>query len=185
MHLAHQLLDERVKSQYLSRNELLQTFYGQSSPKHSSDGGETRVIPAGQKKKGESGGNPAMSHLANTQQVNQRRTGSNAPSVHVSLLHEPGELPLGQHGVVEVEPGVLPDVGLPEAQGLDDPVELLIAIVVLGGSESVGHALQAVHDGTGKVIGRVDAGERRQHVNQRGRWRLPPLIQEAPEGTDL
>ena len=77
------------------------------------------------------------------------------PSVHVALVHEPGELPLGQHGVVEVEPGILPDVGLPEAQRVDNPVELVVAVVVLGGPEGVGHPLQAVHDGAGKVVRRV------------------------------
>lgn len=45
----------------------------------------------------------------------------------------------------------------PDAEGVDDPVELLVAVVVLGGPESVGHALQTVHDGAGKVIGRVDS----------------------------
>lgn len=91
-----------------------------------------------------------------------RKTEENTPSVHVSLLHKPGELPLGQHSVVEVESGVFPDVRLPEAQGLDDPVELLVTVVVLCGSERMGHALQAVYYGTGEVIGRVDAGKRRR-----------------------
>lgn len=84
----------------------------------------------------------------------------NSPSIDVPLVHKPGQLPLGQHGVVEVESGVLPDVGFPEAQGFDDPVELLVAIVVLGGPESVGHTLQAVHNRAGKVIGGVDAANK-------------------------
>lgn len=91
-----------------------------------------------------------------------RKTEENPPSVHVSLLDEPGEFPLGQHGVVEVESCVLPDVRLPEAQGINDPVELLVTIMVLRGSERMGHALQAVYYGTGKVVGWVDAGKRRK-----------------------
>lgn len=83
---------------------------------------------------------------------------SNSPSFNVSLLHKPGKLPLREHGVVEVEPGVLPDVRLPDAQGVDDPVELVVAIVILCGPESVGHALQTVHYGTGKVVRWVDSG---------------------------
>ena len=81
-----------------------------------------------------------------------------SPSVHVALVHEPGELPLGQHRVVEVEPGVLPDVGLAEAQRVDHPVELVVAVVVLGGPQGVGHPLKAVHDGAGEVVGRVHPG---------------------------
>lgn len=85
----------------------------------------------------------------------------NLPSVDVSLLHEPGELPLGEHRIVEVESGVLPDVRLPDAQGVDEPVKLLVAVVILGGPESVGHSLQTVHDGTGEVICRIDSGRTR------------------------
>jgi len=80
------------------------------------------------------------------------------PSIHVSLLHEPGELSLGQHGVVEVEPSILPDVRLPEAQRVNHPVELFIAVVVLCGPEGVGHPLQAVHDGAGEVVCWVHPG---------------------------
>lgn len=81
----------------------------------------------------------------------------NLPSFDVSLVDKPSELPLGQHCVVEVESGVLPDVGLPEAQGVDYPVELLVTIVVLCGPQSVCHTLQTVHNGAGKVICWVDS----------------------------
>lgn len=94
--------------------------------------------------------------------IKERRKGiynRNSPSLNVSFVDKPRELPLGQHRVVEVEPGVLPDVRLPEAQRVDYPVELLVAVVVLCGPESVGHTLQAVHDGAGEVICWVDSGE--------------------------
>lgn len=91
-----------------------------------------------------------------------RKTEENSPSVNVSLVDKPGELPLGQHGVVKVESCVFPDVRLPEAQGINYPIELLITIMVLCGSESVGHTLQAVYYGTGKVIRWVDSGEKRR-----------------------
>lgn len=84
--------------------------------------------------------------------MNSQSNKPNSPSIHVSLVDEPGELPLGEHSVVEVEPGVLPDVGPPEVQGVDHPVELLIAVVVLCGPQGVGHPLHAVYDGAGKVV---------------------------------
>lgn len=121
------------------------------------------------RRKGEDLGANGDERANNQQKVNTaeaisttRKTEENTPSVHVSLLDEPGEFPLGQHGVVEVESRVLPDVRLPEAQGIDDPVELLIPIMVLRGSERMGHALQAVYYGTGEVIGWVDAGKKEE-----------------------
>lgn len=45
----------------------------------------------------------------------------------------------------------------PDAQSVDDPVELLVAVVVLSGPESVGHTLETVHNGAGKVVGWVDS----------------------------
>lgn len=82
----------------------------------------------------------------------------NPPSINVSLVDKPGELPFGQHSVVEVQSGVLPDVRFPDVQGVDKPVELLIAIMVLCGPKSMSHALQAVHNGTGKVVCWIDSG---------------------------
>lgn len=83
----------------------------------------------------------------------------NPPAINVSLVNKPGELPLGQHSVVEIQSGVLPDVRLPEAQGINYPVELLVTVMVLRGPESMSNTLQAVHDGAGKVVRWVDAGK--------------------------
>lgn len=41
------------------------------------------------------------------------REGSDSPAIHIALIHKPGEFPLGQQRVVEIEPSVFPDVGLP------------------------------------------------------------------------
>lgn len=57
-----------------------------------------------------------------------------SPAIHQALVHEPGELALGQDRVVEIEAGVLPHVGSAETEGLDHPVILLVAVVVLGGT---------------------------------------------------
>lgn len=89
----------------------------------------------------------------------------NPPSIDISLVNKPGELPFGQHRVVEVQSGVFPDVRLPDAQGVDYPVELLVTIVVLGGPKSMSHTLQAVHNGAGKVVCWVDS-EREEQLDK-------------------
>lgn len=65
----------------------------------------------------------------------------NSPSINISLVNKPGELPLGEHRVVKVESGILPDVGLPKAQSIDYPVELLVTIMILSGPKSMGNTL--------------------------------------------
>lgn len=47
--------------------------------------------------------------------------------------------------------------------------------MVLCGSERMGHALQAVYYGTGKVVGRVDAGKRRRRKKEN-----PAEIRSSP-----
>lgn len=85
------------------------------------------------------------------------------PPVHISLIDKPGEFPFGQHCVVEVEPGILPDVGLPDAKSFNKPVELLVTVMVLSGPESMSDPLQTVHNGAGKVVRWVDSG-------RKGKW---------------
>ena len=82
-----------------------------------------------------------------------------SPAVDVTLVDKPCELAFGEHRVVEVEPGIFPDVGLAQAQCLDHPVELVIAVVVLRGAERVGHTLYAVHDWAGEVVRGVHPGK--------------------------
>ena len=84
----------------------------------------------------------------------------NSPAIHIALVHKPCEFPLGEHGIVEIEAGILPDVRLTQPQGFNHPVELLISIMVLSGTKSMGHALYAVYDGAGKVICGVNPGEK-------------------------
>lgn len=81
-----------------------------------------------------------------------------SPAIDIALVNEPGELALGEHSVVEVEPGVLPDVGLAQTQRLDHPVELVVAIVVLCCAQRMSHALHTVNDGAGKVVRGVHPG---------------------------
>lgn len=82
-----------------------------------------------------------------------------APSIYQSFVHEPGKFSLGQHRVVEIQPTILPNIRLPDAQSFNDPVELLVSVVVLCGPQGVRDAFDAVHDGAGEVIGRVDTGK--------------------------
>lgn len=142
---------DKTSTLYLCGDELFETVNSHPSPQDASDCGEARVIPVGEGQQRVK--TPPRGFRGKL--LNSSRTHS--PSFDVSLLHKPGELPLREHGVVEVESGVLPDVRLPDAQGVDEPVELLVAVVVLGGPEGMGHALQTVHDGTGKVVCRVDS----------------------------
>lgn len=140
--------EKKKATLYLCSYELFETVDGHPSPQDPSDCGEARVVPAKEAQ---------QSVKTPTKSFTRKNYLPNLPSVHVSLLHKPGELPLGQHGVVEVESGVLPDVRFPDAQGVDEPIELLVTVVVLGGPEGMGHALQTVHNGAGKVVGRVDS----------------------------
>lgn len=77
------------------------------------------------------------------------------PSLHVTLVHEPGELSLRQHGLDEVQAGELHQVHLAQSHGLLQPLELLVAVLVLRGSHGVRDSFDRVDDGAGKVVGRV------------------------------
>lgn len=89
----------------------------------------------------------------------------NSPSIHIALIHKPGEFPLREQSVVEIEPSVFPDVGLAQPQGIDYPVVLLITVVVLCGAERMGHILNAVYNGAGKVIRGVHPRTREQEMS--------------------
>lgn len=90
---------------------------------------------------------------------------NNSPAFHIALIHKPGEFPLRQQSVVEIEPSILPNVGLPQPQGIDYPVELLVSVVVLCGAESMGHTLNAVYDRAGEVICGVHSSTREQETS--------------------
>ena len=78
------------------------------------------------------------------------------PAVHGARVHQPGQLPLGHERVGEVEPRVGVDVRLADPQRVNEPVELLVAVHVLGGPQCVRDSLHAVHDGTREVVGGID-----------------------------
>ncbi len=75
-----------------------------------------------------------------------------SPSRDIALLHKPSQLPLGEDGVLEVEATVFVDIGLPDGQVGAEPGVLGVTVVVLRGPQGVGHALNAVHNRTGKVV---------------------------------
>lgn len=54
-------------------------------------------------------------------------------------------------------PAVLPNVGFPEAERVDEPVELRVSVVVLHGAQHVRHALYRVHDRAREVVCWVDS----------------------------
>ena len=63
--------------------------------------------------------------------------------------------------VCQIKPGVGVDVWLPESDSVNEPVELLVPVHVLGGAKGVGHTLDTVNDGTGKVVGGVNLKTRK------------------------
>ena len=82
------------------------------------------------------------------------------PPLHQSSLHKPGQLSLGQDRVDEAEAAVVPDVHPREARPhrllcCENPVELVLPVLVLAGSECVCDALQRVHKWAGTVVGWV------------------------------
>ena len=79
-----------------------------------------------------------------------------SPVRDYSLFDKPPQLSLGQNSVLEVEATVFVHVGLPDAQSLAEPRVLRVSVMVLCSPQGMGHALQAVHDGTGKVIDGID-----------------------------
>ena len=78
-----------------------------------------------------------------------------SPSRHVSLLHEPAELPLGEHCILQVEATVFVHIRLPDPQLLTEPRVLRVSVVILGGTQGMSHAFMAVDDGARKIVRRV------------------------------
>mmetsp|Transcript_794 Transcript_794/g.1886 ORF Transcript_794/g.1886 Transcript_794/m.1886 type:complete len:353 (+) Transcript_794:112-1170(+) len=76
-----------------------------------------------------------------------RRHASIVPSSDESLFHEPCQLALGEDGEHEVHSCECVDADTSQPQCLEDPLVLLIAVVVLRGAEGMGDALEGVHDG--------------------------------------
>ena len=56
-----------------------------------------------------------------------------------------------------------PDL-VPLTQCIQDPVVLLVSVVILGGPESVSHVLHTVHYRAGKVIGGVHSEKLQQQI---------------------
>lgn len=67
-----------------------------------------------------------------------------------------GELALGEEGADEVDARKVPELDGAEVEGGEEPLVLGVAVGVLGGAERVGHALDAVDYGAGKVVRGVD-----------------------------
>jgi hypothetical protein len=60
------------------------------------------------------------------------------------------------YGVGQVKPCVSVDVGLSESASVNEPVELIVPVHVLSRTQSVRHALDAVHDRTREVVSGVN-----------------------------
>ena len=80
------------------------------------------------------------------------------PSRHVPIVDQPEQLPLAQHGVVQLEPGELGLLRRPLESGLPhQPVVELAVVLELEGAERVGDALERVGQPVGEVVQRIDA----------------------------
>mmetsp|Transcript_106955 Transcript_106955/g.255250 ORF Transcript_106955/g.255250 Transcript_106955/m.255250 type:complete len:279 (-) Transcript_106955:565-1401(-) len=77
------------------------------------------------------------------------------PAIHVAVVHEPRQLPLGEDGVGELGLCKLHHLHFPRAGGFQHPIVHGSSVLVLNGPERVGHALKRVHHGAGEVIGWV------------------------------
>jgi hypothetical protein len=63
------------------------------------------------------------------------------PSPDLAAVDDLGELTLGQEGLDEVHAGKVPVVDLPQVEVLQDPLVLLVRVVVLCGAQRVGNTL--------------------------------------------
>lgn len=87
--------------------------------------------------------------------------GGYEPAIHIALVDKPSELPLGEHSVVKIESGVLPDVRFTQTNGIYYPVELLVSVVVLSGTQGMRHPLNTVHNGARKIVCGIHSGWRK------------------------
>ena len=77
------------------------------------------------------------------------------PSSDVTLLHEPGELPLAEDGMHKGHAGEGVDANPAQTEPGLYPGVLLVAVLVLGGAQGVSHPLNRVDDGARQVVRRV------------------------------
>ena len=94
-------------------------------------------------------------HSAPANSTNSREAGV-IPATDNSLIYKPGQLPLTEKGLDEVEPGEIPDMDLPQVQSIQEPPVLWVAVTVLDSSERMCHALELIDQRAGEVVCRVD-----------------------------
>mmetsp|Transcript_127 Transcript_127/g.207 ORF Transcript_127/g.207 Transcript_127/m.207 type:complete len:216 (-) Transcript_127:382-1029(-) len=77
------------------------------------------------------------------------------PSSHPSLFDKPRELAFGHDGVIEIDARKGVDTDAAQAESLENPLILLIAIIVFGGTQGVRDTLQRIDDWTRQIVGGV------------------------------
>ena len=102
---------------------------------------------------------PQQNHQPTTKAIPHKDHHS-LPSTDHTLLHDPPQFSFREHRVLQVQPAVLVDVRFSYLVLCTKPGVLGVTIVVLGRTKGVGHALKAVHDWTGKVVGGVNPAEK-------------------------
>lgn len=90
--------------------------------------------------------------------TNQSSHGGEArviPSLHKTFINESRQSPLGHDSVEEVHAAIIPNMWSSHSQGIAEPVVLVVAVVVLAGTQRVGDAFNHIHNRTGEIIRRV------------------------------
>jgi len=79
------------------------------------------------------------------------------PSVNESVLDEPSQFPFWQDRVGHGQASVFPDVRFAQTQRVNEPIVLLVTIVVFSGTKGVSHIFYAIDDGAGEIVRRVNS----------------------------
>lgn len=90
----------------------------------------------------------------------------NIPSIHKAFVDKPRELSLGEHSVVEVQPAILPYIGFPYAQSLNNPVELFISVMVFSCSQCMCDTFNTINNGAGKVVCGINPEKKRSLISR-------------------
>jgi hypothetical protein len=78
------------------------------------------------------------------------------PSLYQLLVYEPMKLALREKGINEVETTEVPDLNRTNAERLNHPLILRVAIAVLVRTKCMRDTLERIHDRASEVVGWVD-----------------------------
>ena len=94
-------------------------------------------------------------HAATDDTANSGHTGI-VPPVDEALFNKVGQLSLRENSVLKVQTGIGPNVWFPQTELVNEPIVLVIAIHVLGGSKGVSDTFDRIDNWTGEIVSRID-----------------------------